>query len=201
LLKFIEWSLGKLLFRSRGYDNQCFFKSRAFKLHPTPLIEIESPDCGKTGAVLSKEYSKVGLGRFPELSWPPASPDVKEFLLIAEDPDSPFGANVHGIYCFISPTVTTFGPSDLLLAEEGGPSKILKSGYRVGKNRRSVVYIPPRPPIGHGPHRYFFELIALREQLDPNKISSVPTKEELAEAVVGKVHSWGLWSATYESKW
>ena len=95
--------------------------------------------------------------------------------------------------------MTTFGPSDLLFKEEG--PLILKSGYRVGKNRRSMVYIPPRPPLGHGPHRYFFELVALRERLHPESISPVPTKEELAEAIVGKVHSWGLWTATYESKW
>jgi phosphatidylethanolamine-binding protein (PEBP) family uncharacterized protein len=204
LLKLIEYALGRLLYRRRAYDKLCFFNTPAFSRHPHPDIAITSPDCGDSGAKLSKDYSKFGAGRIPELSWPPAAPDVKEYLLLTEDPDAPFGhPNVHGIYCFIPATTTSFGPRDLKLVREDpeGEVKVLESGYRVGKNRRNWVYIPPRPVLGHGPHRYFFELVALNQKLDPDKISKIPTKEELAEAVKGKVCGWGIWTATYENVW
>lgn len=204
LLKLLEYSLGRLLYRRRGYDEQLFYKSAAFLKHPNPTLSLSSPDCGETGAVLTTEYSKFGSGRIPQLTWSSdeVAPSVKEFLILCEDPDAPMGhPNVHGIYCFIPPTVISFGPKDLDLIEEVDGVKKIASGYRVGKNRRNVVYIAPRPPLGHGPHRYLFELVALNEKLDPNQISKVPDKAEIEKAIVGKVAGWGLWEATYESTW
>nr|A0A348HAX7.1 RecName: Full=Phomoidride biosynthesis cluster protein B [fungal sp. ATCC 74256]BBG28499.1 putative hypothetical protein [fungal sp. ATCC 74256] len=202
ILKLLEYCLGRLFYRRRGYDAQLFYKSAAFAKHSSPTIPITSPDCGKTGAILTTEYSKFGSGKIPQFTWPAAAPDVKEFLMLCEDPDAPMGhPNVHGIYCFIPPTVTSFGPTDLELIKEVDGVKVLESGYRVGKNRRNVVYIAPRPPLGHGPHRYLFELVALSEKLDPEGISKVPDKGEIEKAIEGKVASWGLWEATYESTW
>ncbi len=79
--------------------------------------------------------------------------------------------------------------------------KTIASGWRVGKNRRDIVYIAPRPPMGHGPHRYLFELVALEEKLDPAKMSKVPDKKEVEKAIEGKVVAWGVWEASYESTW
>lgn len=202
LLKVIEYCLGRLLYRRRAYDAQCLFNTKAFREHAKPSIPISSPDCGASGAKLSREYSKLGSGRIPTLTWPPPAPDVEEYLLLTEDPDAPLGhPNVHGIYCFIPPTTFSLYPSDLELLKEENGQQIIKSGWRVGKNRRNVVYIPPRPPLGHGPHRYYFELVALSEKLDPEKISKVPTKEEVVKAIDGKIVGWGLWEATYENEW
>lgn len=202
LLKMIEYCLGRLLYRFRGYDAQLLFNTKAFREHAKPSIPITSPDCGASGSKLSTEYSKFGAGRIPTLTWPSAAPNVKEYLLLTEDPDAPLGhPNVHGIYCFIPPTVTSFGPSDLELVGEEGDVKVIKSGWRVGKNRRNLVYIAPRPPRGHGPHRYIFELVALSQRLNPEALAKVPTKEEVVEAIDGKVAGWGLWEATYESLW
>ncbi|KAF2243491.1 PEBP-like protein [Trematosphaeria pertusa] len=193
LLKLLEYCLGRLLFQRRGYDADCLFNTHAFRNHPKPTISISSPDCGASGAQLSSEYSKFGSGRIPSLTWPRAAPNVKEYLLLSEDPDAPLGhANVHGIYCFIPPTVTSLSPSDLELVKEEGGVKVIRSGCTVGKNRRNAVYIPPRPPLGHGPHRYFYELVALNEKLDPATMSKVPTKEEVAKAIEGKVVEWGM---------
>jgi len=201
LLRIIEYLLGRLLYRRRGYDIDCFFNSKAFKNHNKPTIPIRSTDLSASGARLTDEYSAFGSGRIPSFTWPAAGPNVKEYLFLAEDPDAPLGhSNVHGIYCCIPPTTTSLSPSDLEVLKEEDGVKIIKSGWRVGKNRRNVVYIPSRPPRGHGPHRYFFQLIALSEKLDMQKVSKVPTKTELMEAIDGRVVEWGRWDATYESQ-
>lgn len=121
---------------------------------------------------------------------------------MCKDPDAPLGhSNVHSIYAFILAQVALFGPEDIeLLGEVDGVSRIA-SGYRVGKNRRDVVYVAPRPPLGHGPHRYVFEFVAQREKLDPDAISAVPGEKEIEEAIAGKIVGWGLWEATYENVW
>jgi phosphatidylethanolamine-binding protein (PEBP) family uncharacterized protein len=202
VLQVIEYCLGSLLYRLRAYDSQLFSKSPAFAQHPTPTIHITSPDCGETGATLKHDYSKFGGGRFPALEWEKAGPGIKEWLLLSEDPDAPLRKpNVHGIYCFIPPHVTSISNEDLEIATESDGIKQIKAGYRIGKNRTGVVYIAPRPPLGHGPHRYLFQLVGLSERLDPEKMSKVPTKKEVEDAIVGKVVGWGVWQATYEQKW
>jgi phosphatidylethanolamine-binding protein (PEBP) family uncharacterized protein len=111
------------------------------------------------------------------------------------------GPNVHGIYYSIPATTTAVSPREFEVVHEEETKKVLRSGFRYGKNRRSSVYIPPRPPVGHGPHRYFFELVALMEPLDPTGLSPLPTKEELSEVINGKVAGWGLWIGIFENKW
>ncbi|OKL62239.1 hypothetical protein UA08_02348 [Talaromyces atroroseus] len=203
LRRYIEWTLGTLLYRRRGYDHDLFHKGQAFNNFPKPTFDVSSPDCGPAGAKLGLEYSQLGSGKVPQLTWPASGPEVKEYVIISEDPDAPLGhSNVHGIYCFVPATKTSFGPADLELSgEEQNGVKQLRSGYRWGKNRRNIVYIAPRPPLGHGPHRYFFEVVALSEPLGPEKLSAVPTKQEVSELIVGKVCGWGMWTATFEQEW
>ncbi|KAH8804398.1 phosphatidylethanolamine-binding protein [Xylogone sp. PMI_703] len=203
ILRCLEWTLAKLLYRRRGYDHDLFYKGLAFEKFPKPTFDVISPDCGPTGAKLGVEYSQWGSGKVPRLTWPAGGPEVKEYIIVIEDPDAPMGhSNVHGIYCCVPGDKTSFGPEDLeLLSEDKNGLKRISSGYLVGKNRRNIVYIAPRPPLGHGPHRYFFEVISLSQSLDSQKLSAVPTKQELSDAVIGMVCGWGLWIATFEQKW
>ncbi|MBR7559307.1 hypothetical protein KC218_22435, partial [Mycobacterium tuberculosis] len=69
----------------------------------------------------------------------------------------------------------------------------LKGGFKYGMNRRKTVWIPPRGMLGHGPHRYFFELVGLGEPLDTAGLSSPATKEEIVSRIDGKVVAWGQW--------
>ena len=154
----------------------------------------------QTAGRLTRDLATTTLcsarGLMPTLTWPEANENIREYLVVSEDADAPFGGkpNVHGIYSLIPASATSLSPSDLQKVDTAAKDQnLLKSGFRVGKNRRNVVYIPCRPPLGHGPHRYFFELVALSENLDPDALSAVPTKEELAELVKGKVVAWGEW--------
>ena len=70
----------------------------------------------------------------------------------------------------------------------------LKGGFRYGLNRRKMVYIPPRGLLGHGPHRCFYEIVALSEPIDTSKLSKTgATREELVKELEGKVIAWGEW--------
>ncbi|KAL4991899.1 fungal-specific transcription factor domain-containing protein [Aspergillus falconensis] len=63
---------------------------------------------------------------------------------------------------------------------------------------QDTVYVPPTPFFGGGPHRYFFELIALNDSIDTDKMSPLATYDELKREVFGKVAGWGEWVGVYE---
>lgn len=47
----------------------------------------------------------------------------------------------------------------------------------------------------------FYEVVALNEALPKELLQRRPTREQIAEAVQGKVLGWGLWVGKYERKW
>lgn len=54
--------------------------------------------------------------------------------------------------------------------------------------------------MGHGPHRYFHQLVALNEAVDVENLGAKVTKDRLAVAV-GIVVGWGHWIGVCERKW
>ncbi|KAG8165556.1 hypothetical protein KVR01_004108 [Diaporthe batatas] len=203
----VEVTLSWLLSGAKGRDEKSFYRSPAFKDLREPTIEITSTECGAGSlaepAQLKKEHSHDGEGRFPGLQWtaPSAiSGQVKEWLLVVEDPDAPLpNPIVHGIFAGIGSNMTNIEHSHLGVADES--KSAVEGGFHYGVCRRPVVYLPPRPLMNHGPHRYFFEVVALSETLAKDVLESRPTREKIAEAVQGKVLAWGLWVGAYERKW
>ncbi|KAJ6028695.1 hypothetical protein N7540_004271 [Penicillium herquei] len=197
--KYLEYGLSKLFYNAKGRDAGLFSKNAAFADFPKPTIELECPEVGPSGSQLHKDHSADGAGRFPTLSWSAASPETKQFLLVSEDPDAPLPKPIiHGIYMGIPPTVTGVSEEDFAQTTEAG---VLKSGFRYGKNRRGTVYIPCKPLLGHGPHRYFYTIVALGEPIDITKLSEFPTIQEVASEIEGKVIGWGQWIGVYEREW
>ncbi|KAJ6115938.1 hypothetical protein N7523_006355 [Penicillium sp. IBT 18751x] len=198
-MNYIEYGLSRIFASAKGRDARLFTKGPAFALHPTATIALSCPDVGMSGSQLPKELSAEGAGHFPTLQWPKASAETKQYLLISEDPDAPLPSPIiHGIYYGIPSSMIGVSHVDFEKAEE---PYTLKGGFKYGKNRRGSVYIPPRPLLGHGPHRYFFTLIALNEAVDASKLSEMPTAEEMATAINGKVLGWGEWYGVYEREW
>ena len=209
----------------KGHDAQLFTNQEPFKDVPRN-IDVVAPEIGREGSQMGHEYSMFGGSKFPELTWsvaPQASQDgssglkkdeIKEYILIVEDPDAPIRnlVSLHGIYYGIPPEKTRVSAEDISLdssvsATSGsshGPdskAKWLKGGFRLGKTLRGIVYGGARPPVGHGAHRYFYEVVALKEKLDLNRLSPVATKSEMLEDIQGKVVGWGFWYGVYENKW
>lgn len=151
--------------------------------------------------------------------------DIQEYMLVCEDADSPLPTpGLHGLYYSIPPSKTSVGPEDFEIDTDTdgkgdndaaatpttasttantstSEPKWLKGGFRLGRNHRGSVYIGPRPPVGHGPHRYFFQVVALKEKVKTAEMSPVATKEELMQQINGKIIGWGVWVGIFEHKW
>ena len=130
--------------------------------------------------------------------------EIKEYVLICEDPDAPLPiVPNHGMYYAIPTDKTHVSPEDFKLDSERdvGKAKWLKGGFRLGKNLRGSIYSGPRPPVGHGEHRYFFQVIGMKEKVNASKMKPVATKDELIEQMKGNIVGWGVWIGIFEHKW
>ena len=202
ILDYVEYFLSWLFQNFKGRDEKVFTKGPAFADYPKPTIEITSPDCGPSGSVMKPEYTQIGDDRFPELHWGTPSAGVKEYILICEDPDAPLPTPIyHSLFYAIPPHVTELTASDIDLVKMDGKQASPEGKFRFVKNRRGKHYSGPKPLLGHGSHRYFYQLIALNEPLDLAKLGENVTKEQLAAAIVGKVVGWGMWVGSFERKW
>ena len=140
--------------------------------------------------------------RFPELEWsPPVRTDIKEYLLVVEDADAPLPiAPYPGIYYDIPASTSHIHADDIKLDEADKKRRALKGGCKLGKNIGETMYGGSRPPLGHGPHRCFYQLVELKEPLDHSKMSGKATKKEWAAAIVGKVATWSVRIGVFENK-
>ncbi|KEF51358.1 uncharacterized protein A1O9_12507 [Exophiala aquamarina CBS 119918] len=223
VLRYIEYFLGRLLYNVKGHDSLLFTKQEPFKAIPRN-IDVVAPEIGPEGAQMGNEYSMFGGSKFPELTWSLApqagssilaKDEIKEYILICEDPDAPIPnmVSLHGIYYSIPPEKTHVASDDISLDstvsvksanhDNGARNKAkwLKGGFRLGKNALGTVYGGARPPVGHGGHRYFYQIVALKEKLDTSRLSPVATKPEILDEIRGKVVGWGFWYGVYENKW
>ncbi|KAJ9209261.1 hypothetical protein DTO166G4_9134 [Paecilomyces variotii] len=194
--KFIERSLAWLLYTRRGHDAGLLHKSAPFALHHTPTIEVEC-SIGPSGSPIPSKFSSFEEGHFPTLSWTPQQ-NAAEYLLILEDPDAPLAEPVvHGLYYGIPASKTSLCHDDFCPVGNTGECN-LRGGFKYGLNRRKVVYMPPRGFLGHGPHRYFFQIVALKKALDQSNLGSPASKEEIIQGLRDKVMSWGCWIGIWE---
>lgn len=201
MLRYVEYTLGLLLSRQRGRDAKLFHKGPAFKDLSEPSLEVTSSECGPSNSTMLDKHGMDTGNQFPTISWevPKTTTEVQEYMLIVEDPDAPLPTPIaHGVYYAIPADTRSVDNSSLEpIGKEGAND--LKGGFKFGQNRRDTVYGGPRPVIGHGPHRYFYQVIALSEKVDQNGFAAAkPTREELAKAIEGKVLAWGMWIGVFE---
>ncbi|KIW96671.1 uncharacterized protein Z519_02062 [Cladophialophora bantiana CBS 173.52] len=213
--RYLEYYLARLLYSQKGRDAKLLTRSALFASIPKN-IQIMSPTLGASPAHLTVAHSQLGASKFPDLSWsldPTVKSDigqgdVKEWLLICEDPDAPLPlVPNHGVYYAIPATKTSVVPDDFQLdntaktTADEPEAKWLAGGFRLGKNLRGTLYSGPRPPVGHGEHRYFFQVVALKDNLDTKKMKPVATRDDLVREMQGKVCGWGEWIGIFEQKW
>ncbi|KAI1816750.1 PEBP-like protein [Poronia punctata] len=199
----LEVTVSWVFANAKGRDDKAFFTHPAFANFKEQTITVTSPDCGAYGSILDKDYTQDGSGRFPALEW--SAPNdiagqVKEWLLVSEDPDAPLPTPIaHGVYTAIPASKTSVGSDDFTVVD---PSKaLMKGGFHFGRSRNGMPYLPPRPLMNHGQHRYFFIVVALKEPLDARLLTATATREQVAEDIRGKVLGWGTWVGVAERKW
>lgn len=200
---YVEYTLGFLLSSQRGRDAKLFHKGPAFANLTEPSLEVISPECGASNSTMSDKHGKDSGNQFPTISWEPPKTDTKveEYMLIVEDPDAPLPNPIaHGVYYAVPADTRTVDVSSLEPVGLKGAND-LKGGFKFGQNRGGTIYGGPRPVLGHGPHRYFYQIIALSEKVDHKGFAAAkPTREELAKAVEGKILAWGMWIGVFERK-
>ncbi len=103
------------------------------------------------GAAVPKIHTCEGADLSPALEWSGEPAKTASFALIVDDPDAPVGTWNHWLLWDIPPTVHA-------LAQGFKPGQTGVSGL---SDFGRPGYGGPCPPRGHGPHRYFFKLMAV----------------------------------------
>lgn len=194
--------LGNVALPFQSYD-QLFINGPGFSGFPNASIAVNSSVCGPSGSTLDRKYTGQGKGLFPDIEWeePSSLDELIQYLLVVEDPDAPTPEPVvHGLYYSIPRRQHGISNKDLLPEGNAQYDNLLVGGFLYGLNHRNTIYLPPNPPAGDGPHKYFYQVVGLSKELDLSSLSAMPSKKELAEAVAGTVTGWGVWIGVYEHK-
>jgi Raf kinase inhibitor-like YbhB/YbcL family protein len=140
---------------------------------------------------IPKQHTGEGADASPALKWEGAPSSTKSFALICDDPDAPGRTWVHWVIYNI-PAGTTELPEGV------AKSDTVAGGARQGVNDFGKVgYNGPMPPRGHGKHRYFFKLYALKSMLE---LPARATKAQLEAAMKGQILAQAELVGTYERR-
>jgi Raf kinase inhibitor-like YbhB/YbcL family protein len=121
-------------------------------------MQLTSPAFGE-GERIPAKHTGEGDDVSPALAWADVPEGTESFALICHDPDAPVVSP--GAYGFVHWVLYNIPGSVSSLPEA-------VSDYTVGSNDFGTdkAYGGPMPPEGHGTHRYFFWLFALRSKPD-----------------------------------
>jgi Raf kinase inhibitor-like YbhB/YbcL family protein len=112
-------------------------------------FSLETP-AFESGAPIPQKYTGIGENMAPPLSWRDLPPGTESLVLIVEDHDAPVGTVTHWATYDLDPKIGG-------LPEGTQEVNIAQAMNDMGHAR----YDGPKPPKGHGPHRYHFRLSAL----------------------------------------
>jgi len=151
----------------------------------TPSAFALSSKAFVAGGSVPVEYTADGSNVSPPLSWTDVPEGARSLVLIMEDPDAPVGTWDHWV---------VYNLSGSLRALAKGAATALPEGAIDGTNSWGRTgYGGPAPPPGE-PHRYYFELYALREPLD---LAAGANKAAVHAAMEGRVLGQTRWMGTY----
>jgi len=141
------------------------------------------------GTTIPKPFTCEGADSSPPLEWSGEPPDTKSFVLILDDTDAPAGTWNHWLLWDIPGTVHS-------LAQGFKPGRVGESGTNdLGK----TGYGGPAPPKGHGPHRYYFRLLAVDTETLGLRVGA--KRADLDCALETHVLDQALYMGRYERKW
>lgn len=134
------------------------------------------------GDRIPARHALEGENLSPPLSWSDLPEATESIAVVCEDPDAPSGAFVHWVGWGIDPEAGGLGEGE--------------SAPREGQNGfGNAGYAGPRPPAGHGEHRYYFRVYALDTEPD---LEPAAPRENLEAAIEGHVLAVGEHMGTYE---
>lgn len=150
------------------------------------------------------EHTQIGENRFPELEWKFTDlsevAKVRSWVVVVEDADAPLPSPiVHGIYYGIPASKISLGPADFVVKK--GTKWTVEGDFFYGLNRRQTVYSGPRPIMGHGVHRYFYQVIGVGEGFEAEKARGLEAgvgKEYILKELEKTAICWGEWVGSFE---
>ncbi len=185
----IERVLGRLLRSQRGRDRYLAINDPRLAGVP-PSLRLASAAFADGAALPSRQAAPgVGENLSPPLTWSGLPEGTAELALVVQDPDAPLPKGiVHCIATGIPPALD--GLAEGALAPGRLPSTVTLGRGSFGK----VGYQGARPILGHGAHRYVFQLFALSR---PLAVAS-PDLRALLAAMDGHVLARGHLVGTYQ---
>lgn len=154
-------------------------------------IVVMSSSVGPDGR-LDDRHSAYHDNISPPLTWTDVE-DAQAYALIVEDPDAPRDKPFIHWMAWDIPAEAGGLPEGVPLAQRiGSPHPIVQ-----GRNDNGEYgWFGPRPPAGHGVHRYYFQVFAVDKVLG---LSPDTPLEELLNALKGNTVAKGEMMATYEA--
>ena len=144
-----------------------------------------NPACVQEGAHAD------AMNRSPALMWEPVEL-AKSWCLIVEDPDAPREDPVLHWAIWNLPGELTALPAGVAMGENlVAPQDAIQGANTMGEHG----WMGPKPPAGHGPHRYHFQLFALAKPLGLKADADLNT---LTDALKADTLASGELVATFE---
>lgn len=164
------------------------------QLAPVPELAVRAPFAhGDTLPDAHVAPSHGGKGLSPRLEWDPVA-GAESYLVTCYDPDAP---TMSGFWHWVVYNV----PGDVTSLDEGvgtGEDADLPSGAKAGYNETlGREYRGSAPPAGHGPHRYFFTVSALKAPLEiPDNLTGARVNFMAREHVIARGHVMAVYENT-----
>ena len=138
------------------HSPQALSLARVEPRNPGAVLEMVSDALGADGAI-DLRHTAYGDNLSPPLRWTPVE-GAGAYALILEDPDAPRETPfVHWLIWNIPGEATSLAEGVPIGAHLTTPQNTVQ-----GRNDNgSFGYFGPRPPAGHGPHHYHFQIFAL----------------------------------------
>ncbi len=179
-----------LLLRNRRAGRHTLVWARD-DLEASEAFELTSPAFADGDPIPDRYRGRLrGPNVSPPLRWTPPPVGTVELVLVAQDPDVPFGrAALHALTVGIDPGLTDL-PENALA--EPSPVPGLRNG-RGALGRRG--WAGPLPVRSHGPHSYVFQMFALDRRLE---VSEAFGLDDALRGMQGHVLARARTEGTYE---
>lgn len=187
----IERTLGRWLRSVRAGDRHLAWNDPRFADAPDTILLSSAVFDDRE--FIPHRHARRGEGEnvSPPLSWSVVPFGTKAFALIMQDPDAPLPRPATHVVAFNIPAERSSVPEGCLT-----PSAAPDIRFGRGLFGR-IGYAGPRPVLGHGMHRYIFQVFALSR---PLHLDGAPDLAAVLRAMRGAVLARGRLIGTYERR-
>ena len=120
---------------------------------PGAVLSLRSPSFSDN-TIIPRRHSRAEENVSPALDWERPPEETVEVVLLCEDRDAPDSGRTHWLITGIDPRITSIAEGSVPPGAVAWPNAFDEDGYT-----------GPHPPAGDEPHRYLFQVFALKAPL------------------------------------